>query len=200
MKEITISMLKSNEYGEAAELLSRAFINTPFTGAIMGEDTPKNRNLLKMGFRSMLAKRPGEKFVAKDGEKIVGVIRMVKWPQCQDSIPRGLEKVPMLLFARKIAKKFFQSRSVWEAHDPKKPHWHIDPIGVLPEYQGKGVGSRLMEHFCKRVDSENLPAYHETDQPKNVRFYEKFGYKMILKEQNVGLPNWYLWREPNGKR
>ncbi len=195
MNEIKIVSLKSDEYDEASELLSRAFVNTPFSAKIVGGNSEKHRKMIKMGMRSMIAKKPGEKFAAKDGEKIVGVMRMVKWPECQNSIPRGLEKVPMLLFAPKVISRLIESRKVWGMHDPKKPHWHVDPIGVLPKYQGNGIGSRLMEHYCKRVDSEGLPAYHETDQTQNVKFYEKFGYKVILKELNLNLPNWYLWRE-----
>jgi ribosomal protein S18 acetylase RimI-like enzyme len=200
MNEIKIVPLEKNDISEASLLLCKAFINTPFTGAIMGGNSEKHRKMLTMGFRSMIEKRPGEKVVAKDGERIVGVIRMVKWPQCQDSIPKGLEKLPMILFARKTASKFFEARRVWGEHDPKKPHWHVDPIGVLPEYQGKGVGSKLMEYYCKKVDAENMPAYHETDQTQNVKFYEKFGYKVIKIEPNLGIKNWYLWREPNGKK
>jgi ribosomal protein S18 acetylase RimI-like enzyme len=198
MNEIKIEAFREGYLDEASDLLCRAFINTPFTGAIMGGNSEKHQKMLKMGFRSMLDKKPGEKVVAKDGDKIVGVMRMVKWPDCQNSIPKGLEKLPMVLFARKTASKFFEARKVWGKHDPKEPHWHVDPIGVLPEYQGKGVGSMLMKHYCRRVDSENMPAYHETDQTQNVRFYEKFGYKVIRKEPNLGIPNWYLWREPNG--
>ena len=193
--EIKIVTLKPDEYDEASELLSMAFVNTPFSAKIVGGNSEKHRKMIKMGMRSMIAKKPGEKFAAKDGEKIVGVMRMVKWPECQNSAPSGLELLPIHIMAHGVAVRLKESRKVWGEHDPKKPHWHIDPIGVLPEYQGKGIGSRLMEHYCKRVDSEVLPAYHETDQTQNVKFYEKFGYKVILKEPNLDLPNWYLWRE-----
>lgn len=195
MNEIKIVTLKPEEYDEASELLSKAFLKTPFSAKIMGGHDEKHRKMLKMGMRSMIAKKPGEKIVAKDGEKIVGVMRMVKWPECQNSIPKGFEKLPMLLFASKVLSRLMESRKIWGMHDPKKPHWHVDPIGVLPEYQGKGVGSMLMEHYCKRVDSEGLPAYHETDQTQNVKFYKKFGYEVVLKEPNLELPNWYLWRK-----
>jgi GNAT superfamily N-acetyltransferase len=200
MDEIKISPLQTDEIDEAAELLSQAFIKTPFTGKIMGGHSEKYRRKLKIGFKSMIDKKPGTVVAAKENGKIVGVMRMVKWPDCQNSAPRGLEWLPMFLVAGGIALRFRKARKIWGTHDPKKPHWHIDPIGVLPEWQGKGVGSKLLAYYCEQVDSENLPAYHETDQPQNVSFYEKFGYKVIKTEPIFDITNWYLWREPKSRK
>jgi ribosomal protein S18 acetylase RimI-like enzyme len=200
MDEIKIIPMKPDEADEAAQIMAMAFINTPFSGMIMGGNSQKHLKQLKMGMKSMLVKKPGDKVVAKEGNKIVGAMRMVKWPDCQNSTPKGAALIPIYLIAYGTAKRLKESRKVWGLHDPKKPHWHIDPICVHPDYQGKGVGSRLMEYYCRRVDSEKLPAYHETDQTQNVRFYEKFGYKTVLKEPNLGLPNWYLWREGVSKQ
>ncbi|UCF07871.1 MAG: GNAT family N-acetyltransferase [Thermoplasmata archaeon] len=196
MSEITIVPLQPDEIDEAADLLSKAFINTPFTGKIMGGNTEKHRKQLKMGFKTTLEKKPGTKIAAKDREKMVGVMHMVKWPDCQNSIPRGLEMLPALIVARGPILRLKKARKVWGIHDFKKPHWHIDPIGVLPERQGQCIGKKLMEYYCKQVDSQNMPAYHETDQPQNVRFYEKFGYKVVETEPIFGITNWFLWREP----
>jgi ribosomal protein S18 acetylase RimI-like enzyme len=199
MTEIKIFPIKSNELDEAAALLSKAFINTPFTGKIMGGHTEKHRKLLQMGFKNMIGKKPGTVVVAKDNGTIVGVMRMVMWPDCQNSIPKGAETIPLLLFARKTLRRLQDARSIWGEHDPKKPHWHIDPIGVLPERQGQGIGSMLMKHYYEQVDSQNMPAYHETDQPQNVRFYKKHGYKVIETEPIFDVTNWFLWREPKEK-
>jgi ribosomal protein S18 acetylase RimI-like enzyme len=197
MAEIQILPMKPDEADLAADLISKAFLKTPFSSKIMGGSSEKQLKQMKMGMKGMLVKKPGEKIVAKDGDKIVGAMRIVKWPNCQNSTPKGAALIPLYIIAYGIAKRLSESRKVWGIHDPKKPHWHLDPICVLPEYQGKGVGSRLMKYYCERVDSEKMSAYHETDQTKNVRFYEKFGYKTVLKEPNLGLPNWYLWREGN---
>jgi GNAT superfamily N-acetyltransferase len=197
MNEIRIVPLQTSEIDEAADLLSKAFINTPFSGKIMGGHTEKHRKQLKMGFKAMLAKKPGTKVAAMDGDEMVGVMRMVKWPDCQNSIPRGLELIMPTLVARKVMGRLKEARKVWGLHDPKKPHWHVDPIGVLPERQGQGIGQKLMAYYCEHVDSQNMAAYHETDQLQNVRFYEKFGYKTLETEPIFGIKNWFLWREPS---
>lgn len=191
---ISLESLKSNEIDEAADLLSKAFILTPFSAKVAGGQSQKHRKMLKKGFKIMLEKKPGLKYVAKQNNKIVGVIRMTRWPDCQNSTPRGIEKIPTLLFGRGSALRLFKFRSIWKKHDPNKPHWHIDPLGVLPEMQGKGIGSKLLTFFCDYIDSENAAAYHETDQEKNVRLYKKFGYKVVETKPIFTITNWFLCR------
>lgn len=83
----------------------------------------------------------------------------------------------------------------WEKHDPVEQHWHLGPIGVLPMHQGLGIGSILMERFCKEVDACMAKAYLETDLDKNVRFYEKFGFKVVYESEIFGVKNRYMLRD-----
>ena len=85
-------------------------------------------------------------------------------------------------------------RRTWAKDDPKRPPWHLDTLGVLPGLQGKGVGSRMMEFYCTRIDEDSVAAYHETDAPETVGFHEKFGFKVTGKEEMIGFDNWYMWR------
>jgi ribosomal protein S18 acetylase RimI-like enzyme len=191
-----IESLKPNEIKQAAFLMSKAFIQTPFSSKVAGGQSEKHRRMLEIGFKNMLEKKPGKKVVIKDNGEIVGIMRMVKWPDCQNSIPQGFEKIPTLIFGRSAALRLFKFRFIWKKHDPKKPHWHIDPLCVLPERQGEGIGSQLLTYFCNYIDEQNAAAYHETDQEQNVRLYEKFGYKVVETEPIFSITNWFLWRPP----
>jgi ribosomal protein S18 acetylase RimI-like enzyme len=194
--KIIIEPLRSNKIAEAARLLSRTFIQTEFSSKVIGGNEEKHRRFLEKGFKNMLEKKPGETVVAVDNDEIVGVMRMVEWPDCQNSTPRGLEKLPVLILGRGAALRLFKFRSIWARHDPKKPHWHIDPLGVLPERQGQGIGSKLLTYFCNQVDINNAEAYLETDQERNVRLYNRFGFKEIEKEPIFNVTNWFLLRPP----
>lgn len=92
-------------------------------------------------------------------------------------------------------KRAMAMRGTWAQKDPKEPHWHLDPIGVLPEVQGEGVGSKMMEFYCERIDRDGIAAYHETDRDENVPFYEKFGFRVIGEELILDFNNWYMKRE-----
>jgi ribosomal protein S18 acetylase RimI-like enzyme len=70
----------------------------------------------------------------------------------------------------------------------------LGPIGVLPDYQGLGIGTTLMQRFCKEVDACMAEAYLETDVDKNVRFYEKFGFKIVSESEIFSVKNRYMLR------
>jgi len=78
--------------------------------------------------------------------------------------------------------------------DPDEPHLHLGPIGVAPETQGKGIGTALMNRYIEQLDQEHAPGYLETDRPKNVDFYKRFGFVVQAEEQVIGTPTWYMWR------
>jgi ribosomal protein S18 acetylase RimI-like enzyme len=65
---------------------------------------------------------------------------------------------------------------------------------VTPDFQGKGIGSQMMKFYCDIIDRDRMEAYHETDRPENVRFYQRFGFKVVGEEIINGVKNWYMLR------
>jgi len=191
---IEIETLQPNEIVEASVLMSRAYNSDPTTCAILGGQSEKQRSFLESGFKMTLKK--GTVFSAKENEKILGVMRFVEYPECKkEFLFQGLDILPALLFLRDKALRIRKWQSIWVKHHPDKPHCHLEAIGVLPERQGQGVGSLLLKHFCAYVDELKQAAYLETDQPKNVRFYERFGFNIIEEASVLSLPNWFMWRD-----
>ncbi len=191
--QISITPIEKMEIGQAAELCAEAFISTPFTSTVMGGQSKNNLEKLTIGMKMML-KRPGEVFVAKEGDQLVGVLRMVKWPDCQKSTPKGIAAFFGKIFAGQGFKNMLHFRKIWASHDPKEPHWHIDPLCVLPTKQGQGIGSQLMAFFCEKIDKDKMLAYLETDQKQNERLYERFGFKTVESENIFGIKNYFMWR------
>jgi hypothetical protein len=52
----------------------------------------------------------------------------------------------------------------------------------------------MMESFCAQVDANHEPAFLETDKPMNVRFYEKFRFRLIDESPIFGVKNFFMWR------
>jgi len=193
MGKIVIDPLKSSEVDEASVLLSRAFSPTPLPRALLGDPSEEQRRILKTVIKSII-ELPGKVILAKENEQIIGAMRIVEWPDCQKTPAQVLNLLP-----QEMALRIGKWRSIWAKHDPKKPHWHIDPLGVLPERQGQGVGSQLLEHFCGSVDRLGQAAYLETDQTKNVRLYERFGFNVVGETLVSAVPNWFMWRSPRSE-
>ena len=54
----------------------------------------------------------------------------------------------------------------------------------------------MLGTFCARMDGQKALAYLETDKPENVHFYEKFGFVTTDKALVLGMPNWFMQRQP----
>jgi ribosomal protein S18 acetylase RimI-like enzyme len=68
-----------------------------------------------------------------------------------------------------------------------EPHWHLFPIAVDPEFQGKGFGSILMRPMLDRITGEGLPCYIETQKEKNLSLYEHYGFEVIHTDTIPGI-------------
>lgn len=89
-------------------------------------------------------------------------------------------------------------RAIMDEHHPKTPpHAYLWFLGVRPEAQGLGVGSRLLAHGLARVDAKGLPAYLESSNPANVPLYRRYGFEVVevLKARPDAPEMWAMWRE-----
>ncbi len=79
-----------------------------------------------------------------------------------------------------------------------RTHWYLWVIGVEPACQGQGIGSKLLRPILARADADGVPCYLETEGERNVRFYEKHGFKVAHQGQvpRLGAQVWAMLREP----
>jgi ribosomal protein S18 acetylase RimI-like enzyme len=82
------------------------------------------------------------------------------------------------VFARDLQDAFSMFEQMGRFH-PEEPHWYLPLIGVAPEHQGQGWGAVLMQHALVPCDRENLSAYLESSNPRNVPFYERLGFELL---------------------
>ncbi|NHJ83940.1 MAG: GNAT family N-acetyltransferase [Asgard group archaeon] len=83
-----------------------------------------------------------------------------------------------------------------------EPYWYLEPIGIDPAFQGKGYASLLIRAMLERIDSEQLLAVLETQTPKNVEIYKRYGFD-IIKETiipDTTIAHWLMTRKPQNKR
>jgi ribosomal protein S18 acetylase RimI-like enzyme len=59
---------------------------------------------------------------------------------------------------------------------PREPHWYLPFVGVEPQHQCRGFGASLLRPMLQHCDAEQLPAYLESTNPRNVPFYESLGF------------------------
>ncbi len=54
----------------------------------------------------------------------------------------------------------------------------------------------LLAEYCRRIDAAGEVGYLSTDEPENVRFYSRAGFTVVHEGDVLGVPNWYMRREP----
>lgn len=74
--------------------------------------------------------------------------------------------------------------------------WYLSIIGVAPALQGTGRARLLMERSLAQVDAVGVPCLLETFTPRNVPFYEHFGFQVGVTyiEPTTGQQAWALVR------
>ncbi len=77
-------------------------------------------------------------------------------------------------------------------------HWYLLLLGVDPPRQGQGVGGHLIEPILRRADTEQRACYLETMKPRNVTFYQKHGFEVVVEGDTAdgALHFWTMRRSP----
>lgn len=202
--EVEIGPMERHEIPAVLDVLVRGMRDNPMHVAVYGDDPGERlasqRLMLEAGFeitgldRDMLVAR------RLDGT-VVGVCGMMA---PDETLPGGIDQLRLLRRILKLgpgtAIRLLRWIEAWTRLDLKQPHWHLGPVAVDPRYQGQGIGSLLMQVFCNRMDAAGEPAYLETDKLINVTFYERFGFEVIHREDVLGVPNWFMRRDPQPVR
>ncbi|MFC1919166.1 hypothetical protein ACFLWX_00030 [Chloroflexota bacterium] len=95
MTEIVIQPMQPEELFQALDVLGKAFATQPSSIAIYKDGSDIERRI-KIPFSFMLEHMPGQAFVAKRDSRIVGAMRIVKWPGCQMSPGQILKMLPSM--------------------------------------------------------------------------------------------------------
>jgi len=96
------------------------------------------------------------------------------------------------------ADRVFQLEEIFAEHHPTGPLYYCQFLSTVPAFQGRGIGSALLQDVLQRADTEGIPAYHEATSPRNRALYERHGY---VSQGELTLPQggptlWRMWRNP----
>jgi GNAT superfamily N-acetyltransferase len=189
---------------QAAQLLGRAFVNEPVSAAIYRNFSPLRRTrALTVDFTAELSVciHRGYPIQIEQADQIMAVAGIY---------PPGTYPLPAwdgwLLLARSILgnglydiRKWMRWLDAVEKSHPTNPHYYVAYIGVEPEFQGRELGTTLLDHLGYRADAEQVGCYLESADPRNIPFYQRSGYEIIAEKVIIGLPAWFMWRPPGNK-
>jgi GNAT superfamily N-acetyltransferase len=201
--KIKVDRLRHSQFDEAVELLSRAFHDQPYDTYIE-PDPARRMNTLRESFRCRVRHclAVGEPYGT--GETLSGVALWMPpgVPHLTKEQERefGFDRLPEIFGETALAREA-PLREVLTAEHKRHmtgPHWYLPILGVDPARQGEGIGSAMLEPVLTAADSGRLSCYLDTVQPRNVPFYQRHGFRVLVEEVEPvsGLRYWTFRREP----
>jgi ribosomal protein S18 acetylase RimI-like enzyme len=80
---------------------------------------------------------------------------------------------------------------------PEGDHWYLDTIATDPEWMGRGLAGRLLDHDLAERDSRGESSALDTHSIENVRFYERRGFEVIARATlPAGGPDLFVMLRP----
>jgi ribosomal protein S18 acetylase RimI-like enzyme len=198
--------LEYSHYREAAGVLARAFQDDPVVMAVLKGLTLEERIKMLMISFDLDLQTCGPKGCPLEvvkGDKIAGaavIHRPGAYPLPASEQIGLLWKVFTKGLTTTWALSAYGRWLKWliaiEKKHPREPHYYLEFIGIDTPFQGKSLGSQMMQSLVNRADEECRGCYLENGNPRNVPFYRRFGFQIMAEETVVGVPTWFMWRPP----
>lgn len=196
----SIRPYRAGDLDAATDVLARAFAGNPLHLALFsGDDTDRFRQRKLLFATSLQFLNLGERVVLEEEGRVVGFAHWISHPGCRPS-PDAMEKAgPRLAegLDGDALSRVITWRRAWGERDPDQPHSHFGPLAVHPDEQGKGLGRRLLEHYCDVVDGSRETSYLETERPENLPLYRKAGFEVTAESEVLGVQSWFMTRLPS---
>ncbi len=199
---IEVRDLRGHERAAAVAVLARGMRDNPLHVAAFGPDPERRRMLLERQFGALFRIMGDQAPICavQDGA-IVGVTGVAPPGTCQPTPAQRLRFLPTVArCGPRTMARVGKWIGTWAKRDPDEPHAHLGPLGVDAHLQRRGIGSQIMAEHTRRLDASRTMGYLETDKAENVSFYERHGFAVVAEEPVIGVPNWYMRREPKETR
>ncbi len=197
-----VQQIATAELSEAAAVLARAFRDNPvYLGLLKGDDEDKRERALRtisLGFLRT-TQRDGLVEVIKEGTSVVAASLLFP-PRRYPPSPIGQLITAWGVLRARLgrAHRFVLIDGEMQRKHLHDPHWFLWVLGVEPERQGQGLGSRLLRSLSAKADAEQVPCYLETDRPSSVRIYQNHGFEVtseaVLRGADTNM--WFMQRPP----
>jgi ribosomal protein S18 acetylase RimI-like enzyme len=175
-------MLDSGQAEAGAQVLARAFQHDPFLVYALPNAQRRSR-VLPVLFRIVVryCLRYGAIYTTSGTEGVACCL-----PPGQTTTSGRLALIslsaPPLQLGLTGLRRFLRASAVAEvAHTRAAPgaHWYLWALGVDPACQGRGFGGQLVQTVLRRARAQGLQCYLDTENPRNVPFYQRDGFRLV---------------------
>jgi len=194
-----VGQLSPPQFSQAASVLTRAFRDAPGLMSILRGVGQKARDRkLEVMCREVIrgaARRSQILGITLDGE--VAATAILHPPS---AYPPPLA-TQFACIARTVLKtgprgllRFISWSNQIDRHLPTFPHFHLELLGVAPDYQGQGLGSAMMQSITSITDTEDTPCFLDTADQRTVELYRRFGFEVVDEDDILDIHLWFMVR------
>ncbi len=185
---------------EAGAVLDAAFAGDPLMRYLFPDATglkdERVHALLRFACEERLV-RGWPLLGAEVGGQLVGVLGVSQ--PCPPPAPPELEEAYGRLrpcFGEAAFARFERYLAVVKAQRPPALHIHLGVLAVHPRRQGHGHGRALLGalHSLAEAHPVTRDIGLDTENPANLAFYARFGYRVAASTPLAGLTVWSLYR------
>jgi ribosomal protein S18 acetylase RimI-like enzyme len=196
--EVDVGDLSPSRYDAAVAVIARGMRDNPLHVAAYGPDPARRERCQQRLIGAMFRTSPRNHPIAVDRDGVlVACAGVLVDGGCRPGVVQQLRMLPAVAgLGPRTVRRLAAWLRVWSEHEPDEPHAHLGPVAVDRHLQGQGIGTLLLAEHCRRLDETGLLGYLETDKPENVRFYERAGYRVVGEAEALGVPTWFMRREP----
>jgi len=199
--EVEVRDLGPDDLAAAIGVLARGMRDNPMHVATFGDDAEVRRRSLERVFTRVFRVMTSQAPIGAYGDGgLLGVTGVEPAGHCQPTGGERLRLLPTVLaLGPRRAGRTLTWLKAWGDHDLAEPHSHLGPLAVDAHLQGRGVGTRILGEYCRRLDDTAQVGYLETDKRENVVLYERHGFVVTGEAPVIGVPNWFMRREPGSR-
>lgn len=179
-----IVLLKPGQAQAGAAALSASHSDYPAFVHIYPDEKKRAKALLPF-FAAAVRDgiRSGLVYAAVDGGEVLGIAVWLPPGALPWSTMRKLRATPAFLKVWAADPRGFAAFARLgansELYHPAGRHWSLEALGIRPEAQRRGLGTRLVRPILERADAEGVECYLETSNRANVAYYARFGFEVL---------------------
>ena len=204
MQDMVITVLTREQIDEAVEVMLTAFKDEALTSSWLDLTDPKLKSayavIVKIIYTIHLD--AGDPiYAALEKGRVVGTAglttpdrkknRLKAAARFMRNLPRLLPLLPSVL--RSLLMLY---RATKPPAELPKNYCTLEILAIAPGYQGRGIGRLLIEEINRNhlgvKDYSGI--YLLTGEDKNVKIYERFGYKVVEKRVLKGITAYHMFR------
>ena len=182
-------VLTAAQVNTASHVLGRAFQDDPLMVYLL-PDAGKRKRLLPALFRvvARYCQRYGVVYTTSDLDALICCLVPGRPASIGRLILTGLSAPPVRIGLGGLRRFLHASTYTDEAHERTitGAHWYVWVLGVEPGCQGQGLGGKLLQTVLQQATIQHLPCYLETENPRNLPFYQRHGFRLVSEATIAG--------------